>query len=66
MRLPKKMSGSSKTVTEWNAMVDYLASIEPKQSFGTKIKRTTRGTFHSVDKEALAGAATGDDNLVWL
>lgn len=59
------MSGNSKTATEWNAMVDYIASIEVKQTPGIKISKTTRGTFISVDKQQASGAA-GDDNLVWL
>ena len=62
-RLPKKLTRGDKFSTEWNAMVDYLASLRPVQSSTTRTTHTLHGVIREAEKR---GGVVGESDPVWL
>lgn len=46
--LPRKLSGNSPMAAWCNALIDYLASLRPRESPGVLTSQTTRGTFREA------------------
>lgn len=44
-RLPRKFQGSDSRTTEWNAAVDYMASLTPMNSKDMLTDHTVHGVF---------------------
>ena len=59
-RLPKKMTASQTPISvEWNAMVDYLASLRPIDAPGTTTTHTPFGVSRAANKQRGASIFPG-------
>jgi len=58
-RLPKKLQENSAYATEWNAMVDYLASLRPMHAPNTLTQHTPYGVFRRANAQGIPGKGGG-------
>lgn len=59
MKPPRRLSGSAPLVDWLNQLLDYVKSLELRESNDVRIKRTTTGTIIEVK----AGEGTGGSNI---